>query len=73
MSKKVLIDGQEFELSEEEYNAPVTTLNPILLNQYPFVHEGMSVGEYFEEKKYYGENYEKVLKGEYVPLWQQRK
>lgn len=72
MSKKVMIDGCEFELSEEEYNAPATTLDSILLNQYPFVHEGMSVGEYYEEKKYYGENYDKVLNGEYVPLWQQK-
>ena len=72
MSKMICIDGCEFELSEAEYNAPATILDPILLNQYPFVHEGMSVGEYFEEKKYYGENYEKVLKGEYVPLWKQK-
>ena len=28
-------------------------LDPILLNQYPFVFEGMTVGEYLEEKKYY--------------------
>ena len=72
MSKIIEFDSMQF--SEQKWNAlAVNELDPILLNQYPFVHEGMSVGEYFEEKKYYGENYEKVLKGEYVPLWQQRK
>ena len=32
----------------------------------------MTEEAYFEEKKYYGENFDKVMSGEYMPLWKQR-
>lgn len=46
--------------------------DPRLL-EYPFVRNGMTVEEYHREKKYYGDNYDKVLSGEYIPLWKQEK
>ena len=42
------------------------------LLEYPFVYKGMTEEAYFEEKKYYGENFDKVMSGEYMPLWKQR-
>ena len=50
----------------------INILDPLLLNQYPFVYDGMTVEEYFKEKQYYGENYSNVLSGKYVPLWKQK-
>ena len=44
--------------------------NPILLNQYPF--EGMTVGEYLEEKKYYLNHCKEVRNRTYKPLWKQK-
>lgn len=70
MSSVIEFEGMSF--SEEQWNAIAKdNLDAILLNQYPFVHDGMTVGEYFTEKKYYAENYEKVLSGDYTPLWKQ--
>lgn len=48
-------------------------LDPILLNQYPFVFEGMTVGEYLEEKKYYLNHCKEVRNRTYKPLWKQKK
>lgn len=46
--------------------------DPILLNQYPFVFEGMTVREYLEEKKYYLNHYKEVRNLTYKPLWKQK-
>lgn len=73
MNIKVKSDGVELEISEEEYYADATEiLGPFVLNQKPYVHEGMTVGEYYKEKEYYRDNWNKVLDGTYVPLWKQK-
>ena len=46
-------------------------LDPIML-EYPFVRDGMTVGEYIEEKIYYGEHFQEYRRGKYKPLWKQR-
>lgn len=71
MSNVIEFDDMLF--SEEQWNANAKdNLDTVLLNQYPFIHDGMTVGEYFIEKKYYAENYKKVLDGNYTPLWTQQ-
>lgn len=47
--------------------------DPIVFNQKPFLQKDMTVREYLEELKYYGENYNQVLNGSYIPLWKQGK
>lgn len=67
-----VIEFDNMQFTEQMWNAlAIDELDPLLLNQYPFVYEGMTVGEYFREKEYYGANYSKVLSGEYIPLWKQ--
>lgn len=67
-----IIEFDDILFKEETWNAKaVEKLDPLLFDQYPFVREDMTVGEYFTEKKYYIENHDKFLKGEYTPLWKQ--
>lgn len=73
MSIMVMSEGMEIEIPEEKYYAEVhEALDPILLNQKPYVHQGMTVGEYYEEREYYRNNWDKVRDRTYVPLWKQR-
>ena len=73
MSIKVMYNGIEQEIPEEKYYADVEEeLGPFVINQKPYVHEGMTVGEYYEEREYYRNNWDKVLDGTYVPLWKQK-
>lgn len=37
-----------------------------------FSDEGMTVVEYYEERAYYRDNWNKVMDGTYVPLWKQK-
>ncbi len=39
----------------------------------PFYRVGMSVEEFRKEKNYLNENIEAFVKGDYVPLWKQRR
>jgi hypothetical protein len=73
MNIKTVCYREEVEMPEEEYYAEVhTVLDPIILDQKPFVHAGMTVGEFFEELEYYKNNWDKVLDHTYIPLWKQK-
>lgn len=48
MNDTLEIDGVLW--TKEILEQPVTVWDPIMLNQYPFVHDGMTIGEYLEEK-----------------------
>lgn len=73
MNIKVISDGIELEIPEEEYYADAKeVLGPFVINQKPYVHEGMTVGEYYEEREYYRNNWDKVRNRTYVPLWKQK-
>ncbi len=37
--------------------------------EYPFVKEGMTVGEFREELRYFSKHREEYKKGNYKPLW----
>ena len=65
-----IFEFEHMEFTEKEWNKLAeNVLDPILLNQYPFVHPGMTVGDYFIEKKYREEHYENPRT--YKPLWKQ--
>lgn len=52
MSEMFEYDGVQY--TKEQCNQITSEFfNPILLNQYPFVHAGMTVRDYREEKQYY--------------------
>ena len=52
MSEMFEYDGVQY--TKEQCNQITSEFfNPILLNQYPFVHAGMTVRDYLEEKQYY--------------------
>ena len=40
--------------------------------EYPFVHEGMTVGEFEDELYYLGTHQKEYREGTYIPLWKQR-
>ena len=40
--------------------------------EYPFYHEGMTRGEWLEERSYLAEHIPEWHQGKYVPLWKQR-
>lgn len=69
MSKLILeIDGMQ--LNKKMYDANLyDTFSAIVYNQKPFLREGMTVGEFLEERKYLGEHYQEFLDGSYEPLW----
>ena len=57
----------------EEQGKTIESLDPIML-EYPFVREGMSLEEYYEEKEYYfKQTAEDLMNERYVPLWEQKK
>ena len=50
----------------------IESLDPKMLD-YPFVREGMTIDEYFEEKEYYFKQPMEEFKSQrYKPLWKQR-
>lgn len=53
-------------------NEIIDNWNPILLNGYPFIREGMTAREYLEERDYWGLHMKEYHNGTYKPLWQQR-
>lgn len=67
MSNMVEIGGIMWDA--DSIKQPLSTLDPIVYNQYPFVREGMTIEEYLREKEYYGKNYSKVVNGTYLPMW----
>lgn len=69
MSNTVEIGGVMWDA--DSIKQPLSTLDPIVYNQYPFVREGMTIEEYLREKEYYGKNYSKVVNGTYLPMWKQ--
>ncbi|MCR5775475.1 MAG: hypothetical protein K6G42_10365 [Lachnospiraceae bacterium] len=53
-------------------NKTIDSLDPVMCD-YPFVREGMTLDEYYEEKEYYiKQSVDDLKKGRYVPLWKQR-
>lgn len=49
----------------------IDSLDPIML-EYPFVREGMTIDEYYEEKEYYiNQSVDDLKNGRYIPLWKQ--
>ena len=69
MSNTVEIGGVMWDA--DSIKQPLSTLDPIVYNQYPFVREGMTIEEYLREKEYYKKNYSKVVNGTYLPMWKQ--
>lgn len=66
----VIYDDMEIRLCD--WNGPmVDFLHPFVYNQKPFVHDGMTLKEYFIELEYFGQHHKEFLKGTYVPLWKQ--
>ena len=43
------------------------------LKEAPFWREGMTPEEYDTEREYFARHWQAYTKGEYVPLWKQRK
>ena len=71
-NEKDIIIFENMEILMSDWKRPVVGFyDPIVYNQLPFLHEGMTVGEFLIEKKYYGEHHSEFLKGTYIPLWQQ--
>ena len=53
-------------------NNTIDSLDPIMLD-YPFVREGMTLDEYYEEKDYYFRQSKDDIKNKkYQPLWKQK-
>ena len=66
-----MIDNVQY--TEEQLNMSVYEFfDSIIFDQKPFLRDDMTVREYLEELKYYGENFDKVLKCSYLPLWKQK-
>lgn len=71
MSEMFEYDGVQYSKEQCEKKAS-EFFDPILLNQYPFVHEGMTVRDYLEEKQYYLNHCKEVRNLTYKPLWKQK-
>ena len=52
---------------------PNEVITDFTLLEYPFMHEGITHGEFDEEKIYFAQHYDDYRKGNYTPLWKQRK
>ena len=71
MSEMFEYDGVQY--TKEQWDQIASEFfDPILLNQYPFVHAGMTVRDYLEEKQYYLNHCKEVRNGTYRPLWKQK-
>ena len=55
----------------QDENETIDNFHPNLL-EYPFVRQGMTVKEYWEERNYWGSHLNEVKAGTYEPLWKQR-
>lgn len=56
----------------EDPNEVIDNWDPILLEGYPFIREGMTRKEYEEEKEYWGKHLKDYKNGTYTPLWKQK-
>ncbi len=54
-----------------EEKKTIDGLDPIML-EYPFVRQGMTLVEYYNEKEYYfKQKIEDIKSRKYIPLWKQ--
>lgn len=62
------------EISEIDANTKLKDIPSLgILLDYPFIHDEMTWGEYWEEREYFNQHFTEHWMGTYKPLWKQKK